>query len=61
MNDRGSHKDRHARIGEGYIGWEAFIRIINHPVLKNLPFILETPNDDAGWAKEIAELQNLAV
>ena len=61
LNDRGSHKDRHARIGEGYIGWEAFTRIINHPVLKNLPFILETPNDDAGWAKEIAELQNLAV
>ena len=61
LNDRGSHKDRHARIGEGYIGWEAFTRIINHPVLKNLPFILETPNDDAGWAKEIAELQNLTV
>ena len=61
LNDRGSHKDRHARIGEGYIGWEAFTRIINHPALKNLPFILETPNDDAGWAKEIAELQNLAV
>ena len=61
LNDRGSHKDRHARIGEGYIGWEAFTRIINHPVLKNQPFILETPNDDAGWAKEIAELQNLAV
>lgn len=61
LNDRGSRKDRHARIGEGYIGWEAFTRIINHPVLKNLPFILETPNDDAGWAKEIAELQNLAV
>ena len=61
LNPRGAHKDRHARIGEGYIGWEAFTRIINHPVLKNLPFILETPNDDAGWAKEIAELQNLAV
>lgn len=47
LNDRGSHKDRHARIGEGHIGWEAFTRIINHPALRDLPFILETPNDDA--------------
>ena len=57
QNDRGSHKDRHARIGEGHIGWEAFERIIRHPALRELPFILETPNDDAGWAKEIAELK----
>ena len=57
LNDRGSHKDRHARIGEGHIGWEAFTRIINHPVLRDLPFILETPNDDAGWTDEIARLR----
>ena len=57
LNDRGSHKDRHARIGEGHIGWEAFTRIINHPALRALPFILETPNDDAGWADEIARLR----
>ncbi len=57
LNDRGSHKDRHARIGEGHIGWEAFTRIINHPALRELPFILETPNDDAGWTDEIARLR----
>lgn len=57
LNDRGSHKDRHARIGEGHIGWEAFTRIINHPALRDLPFILETPNDDAGWTDEIARLR----
>ena len=58
MNPLGAHKDRHARIGEGYIGTEAFVRIINHPQLKGLPFILETPNDDAGWAAEIAMLRS---
>lgn len=57
LNDRGSHKDRHARIGEGHIGWEAFTRLINHPALRDLPFILETPNDDAGWTDEIARLR----
>lgn len=57
MNPLGAHKDRHAKIGEGAIGLEAFIRIINHPKLRHLPFILETPNDDAGWTKEIAMLR----
>ena len=57
LNELGSHKDRHARIGEGKIGLEALIRVINHPVLKELPFILETPNDDAGYAAEIALLK----
>ena len=45
MNPLGAHKDRHARIGEGYLGEAAFGRIINHPALRDLPFILETPND----------------
>jgi deoxyribonuclease-4 len=58
MNPLGSHKDRHAKIGEGYIGMEAFERIINHPALKALPFYLETPNDVQGYAKEIAVLKN---
>ena len=40
-----SHKDRHEKIGEGYIGLDAFSRIINHPKLKHLPFFLETPNE----------------
>ena len=57
LNERGSHKDRHARIGEGKIGLEALVRVINHPLLKELPFILETPNDDAGYAAEIALLR----
>ena len=57
MNPLGAHKDRHAKIGGGHIGFEAFRRIINHPALRELPFILETPNDDAGWAREIAMLR----
>lgn len=40
----GSHNDIHENIGEGHIGIEAFKRIINHPKLKNLPGILETPH-----------------
>lgn len=54
LNECGSHKDRHARIGEGCIGLEAMKRIATHEKLRDLPFILETPNDDAGYAKEIA-------
>ena len=58
LNARGSRKDRHALLGEGYIGMEALCRIINHPKLRNLPFILETPTDTAGHALEIAALKN---
>lgn len=54
MNELGSHKDRHAKIGEGKIGAEALLRVVNHPLLEGRPFILETPNDEEGWAKEIA-------
>lgn len=57
MNGLGSHKDRHAKIGEGEIGLEALVRVINHPATKGIPFILETPNDDAGWAGEIVLLR----
>ena len=57
MNGIGSHKDRHAKIGEGEIGLEALVRVIRHPVTKGIPFILETPNDDDGWAREIALLR----
>ncbi len=57
MNPLGSHKDRHAKIGEGCIGKEALIRVINHPALKELPFYLETPNELDGYAKEIRMLQ----
>lgn len=52
-----SHKDRHEKIGQGYIGKEAIFRIINHPKLRSLPFILETPNDLSGYAEEIRMLK----
>ena len=58
MNPLGAHKDRHAKIGEGHIGLEAMVRIINHPALRELPFYLETPNDLDGYAREIALLKS---
>ena len=57
MNDRGAKKDRHAKITEGKLSLAAIERIIRHPVLRELPFILETPNDDAGYAAEIQLLK----
>lgn len=57
LNPLGAHKDRHARIGEGHIGAEAFRRIVRHPALAGLPMVLETPNDDDGWTREIALLR----
>ena len=60
MNEMGSHKDRHAKIGEGHIGLEALVRVISHPALQGVPFILETPNDDEGWTKEIRLLRESA-
>lgn len=52
-----SHKDRHAKIGEGHIGLEALVKVINHPKLKHLPFFLETPNELEGYGKEIKLLR----
>lgn len=52
-----SHKDRHAAIGAGEIGLEAIVRIINHPQLRHLPFILETPHELTGHQQEIALLR----
>lgn len=57
LNPLGSHKDRHARIGEGCIGLTALSAVTNHPKLRHLPFILETPNDNEGYAEEIALLR----
>ena len=57
LNPLGSHKDRHAKIGEGQIGLDALVRVICHPALAGKPFILETPNDDEGWTREIALLR----
>ena len=57
LNPLGSHKDRHARIGEGQIGLDALVRVIRHPALEGKPFILEQPNDAEGWTREIALLR----
>ena len=54
-----SHKDRHEKIGDGFLGIESITRIINHPKLKELPFFLETPNDIDGYEREIALLKTL--
>ncbi len=59
-NPCGAHKDRHEKIGEGFIGLEALMRVVNHPQLKHLPFELETPNDLAGYAAEIKLIRGLA-
>ena len=57
-NPLGSHKDRHEKIGQGFIGADAIKRIINHPLLKDLPFYLETPNDLNGYKAEIKLLKS---
>ena len=58
-NPLGSHKDRHEKIGEGHIGLDALAAVVQHPKLRHLPFILETPNDEAGWAEEIRTLRDI--
>lgn len=59
MNPFSSHKDRHQKIGEGYLGIKAFEKLINHPKLKNIPLYLETPNEIDGYKKEIELLKGL--
>jgi deoxyribonuclease-4 len=59
-NPPGSHKDRHACIGAGAIGLEVLGRVVRHPALRDLPFCLETPNDLAGYAREITLLREIA-
>lgn len=60
-NPIGSHKDRHERIGEGYLGIDTFRNIVNHPLLAGKPMILETPNELPGYAEEIALLRSLGM
>lgn len=57
LNPLGSHKDRHALIGEGHIGKKALVAFLCHPALSSLPFVLETPTDTAGHAAEIRMLR----
>lgn len=59
MNPLGARKDRHAVIGGGHLGVEALARVINHPLLRDLPFYLETPNELPGYGKEIKLLKEL--
>lgn len=56
-NPRGARKDRHEKIGLGFIGTEAIVRIMTHPALRDKPFLLETPNELDGYATEIAMLK----
>ena len=57
-NPFASHKDRHEKIGDGSLGIDAVTKIINHPLLKDIPFFLETPNDIDGYEREIALLKS---
>ena len=56
-NPIGARKDRHEKLGEGCIGLEVLVRVVNHPALRELPFLLETPNELDGYAREIAVLK----
>ena len=60
MNPVGAHKDRHQKLGQGYLGLECFRNIVNHPVLRPLPKVLETPNELPGYAEEIRILREMA-
>ena len=60
QNPKGAKKDRHAKIGEGCLGLDTIVNVITHPKLKDLPFILETPNELEGYAAEIALLRKEA-
>lgn len=60
-NPFASHKDRHEKIGQGSLGIDTFIRIINHPKLRKLPFFLETPNELEGHGEEVKLLKNAYV
>jgi deoxyribonuclease-4 len=60
QNPLGAHKDRHAKLGEGYFGIDTFKRIVTHPILGKLPFYMETPNDLDGYAREIHMMREAA-
>ena len=58
-NPYASHKDRHECLGQGHLGLDTFRRIVNHPLLKDKPMILETPNELPGYQAEIALLRQM--
>ena len=55
----GSHVDRHASLGEGFIGWDCFRFIAQSPLFEEIPLTLETPNEEI-WPQEIAQLKQFA-
>lgn len=59
MDVCGALKDRHQSIGEGYIGLAAFQEMLDHPVMKNVPMVLETPGMEPEHGKEIAMLKKM--
>ena len=59
MNVLAAHKDRHEKLGKGKLGLDAIARIVNHPLLRDLPFYLETPCDLQGYRDEIALVKGL--
>ena len=59
MNPFEAHKDRHEKLGDGHIGYDVLEKVITHPLLQGKPFILETPNDDAGYAEEIKWVRSI--
>ena len=61
MNPQGAHKDRHEKIGQGHLGIDGLKSVVTHPLLQGKPFILETPNDDEGYAGEIALIRSWMV
>ena len=60
MNPVGAHKDRHQKLGQGYLGLDCFRNIVRHPALKDLPKVLETPNELPGYTEEIRILREMA-
>lgn len=58
-NPFASHKDRHECIGSGSLGLDTFRAIVNHPLLKDKPMILETPNELPGYQAEIELLRGM--
>ena len=58
-NPYASHKDRHECLGQGHLGLDTFRKIVNHPLLKDKPMILETPNELPGYQAEIAILRQM--
>ena len=57
-NGCGSRKDRHEKLGLGFLGADALKAVVRHPLLQNRPFILETPNDDTGYKAEIRTVRD---